>query len=312
MKFNFAEERAILGSLIYHPEARERIIPMLTADDFYITIHREIFKAVVNAFNKGQPIDANAFEPYLREYVLKLKNKTVDLEEAVEIIDAVKNGRMRHQGEKSLEDIWTEFLMKKAVSTGYKELDAMLGIGGFSRGEFIIIKGADRKNFALNIVVNALKSGKKVLYYSTTANLDILAYKILSIFSGVSLDKLLNMSLSDEDAEKIEKVDNRLLQNLKVKCDISQLLDIELASYSTKPDIIVIDSLEVLTFRSEEDCILGKLKSLAKQLDVPIVVLSSEIPGEPDVVMNVSADNIIVEKNRNGEIGKAEKVRCDE
>lgn len=309
MKFNFAEEKAILSTLIYYPESRSCIIPMLTEDDFYITIHKQIFKAVVNAFNKGQAVDVNTFEPYLREYVSKLKDRAVDLEEVVDIIDAVKNDRMRHQSEKSIEDVWMEFLMKRAIPTGYKELDAMLKVGGFSRGEFIIIKGTDRKNFALSIVVNALKSGKRVLYYSTTANSDMLAYKMLSIFSGVSLDKLLSMSISNEDVEKIKKVDSRLLQNLKVKYDISRLLDIELASYSTKPDIIVIDSLEVLTFKTEEDCILKKLKSLAKQLDVPVVVLSNEIPGEPDIVINASADSIVVEENKSGEIGKVEKVR---
>jgi replicative DNA helicase len=156
------------------------------------------------------------------------------------------------------------------VPTGYEELDRLLS-GGFENGSLVVIKGVGRKG----IVFGIIETGKKILFYSLTLNLSS-------------------------------------LKNLKVKSDILQLSDIELDYSSLKPDIIIIDSLEELSHRIEEDNVLRQLKFLAKRLNVPIVVLSEKKEGlleEPDVVITITVDSIIVEKNRNGEIGQV-RIRC--
>jgi replicative DNA helicase len=257
----FSEERTILGSLIYYPETRSRVIPMLKADDFSLPVHRQLFKAIVDMVNKGQSINVDALPS--KEYVSKLKDKAVGLDEVVKIISAMRNEVKEIQAKQLLELL----ISRSVVPTGYEELDRLLS-GGFEYGSLVVIKGVGRKG----IVFGIIKTGKKILFYSLTLN--------LSSF-----------------------------KNLKVKSDISQLSDIELDYSSLKPDVIVIDSLEGLSRRTGEDSIFRELKSLAKRLNVPIVVLSEEKEGlleEPDVVMSMTADSIIVEKNRNGEIGKVE------
>ena len=169
----FSEERTILGSLIYHPETRDRIIPMLKEDDFSLPVHRQLFKAIVDMVNKGQSIDADTLPS--KEYVSKLKDKAVGLEEAVKIVGAMKNEWKEIKALQLLEVL----ISRSVVPTGYEELDRLLS-GGFENGSLVAIKGEGRKG----IVFGIIKTGKKALFYSLTLNLSSL--KNLKVKSDIS------------------------------------------------------------------------------------------------------------------------------
>ena len=66
-------EKAVLGSMMKSADAVADVIDVLKAEDFYLTEHREIFKAMVDMFRRSTPIDLTTVYSEL-----KIK-KTADL-----------------------------------------------------------------------------------------------------------------------------------------------------------------------------------------------------------------------------------------
>lgn len=66
-------EKAVLGSMMKSADAVADVIDILKAEDFYLTEHREIFKAMVDMFRRSTPIDLTTVYSEL-----KIK-KTADL-----------------------------------------------------------------------------------------------------------------------------------------------------------------------------------------------------------------------------------------
>lgn len=50
-------EQAVLGGIFFSPEAFNNIVDLLRADDFYRGPHKHIFEAMVDLYNKSEPID---------------------------------------------------------------------------------------------------------------------------------------------------------------------------------------------------------------------------------------------------------------
>ncbi len=50
-------ERAILGGLLLNNDALPKVVASLAADDFYRDAHRQIYAAMVELFNKNEPVD---------------------------------------------------------------------------------------------------------------------------------------------------------------------------------------------------------------------------------------------------------------
>jgi replicative DNA helicase len=50
-------ERAILGGILLENDALPKVISVLSPDDFYREAHRHIYKAIINLFNKNEPVD---------------------------------------------------------------------------------------------------------------------------------------------------------------------------------------------------------------------------------------------------------------
>ncbi|MHB8202247.1 MAG: replicative DNA helicase [Desulfomonilaceae bacterium] len=60
-------ERAILGGLLIDNDALPKVLATLTPEDFYREAHRNIFKAIVNLFNKNEPVDLITLTASLKE-----------------------------------------------------------------------------------------------------------------------------------------------------------------------------------------------------------------------------------------------------
>ena len=54
---NEEAEQATLGALLLDPGALSIVLRYLRADDFSKTAHKNIFKAIINLFNRGEAID---------------------------------------------------------------------------------------------------------------------------------------------------------------------------------------------------------------------------------------------------------------
>lgn len=60
-------ERAILGGILIDNEALPKVMAVLTPDDFYREVHRNIFKAIVGLFEKNEPVDLITLTAGLKE-----------------------------------------------------------------------------------------------------------------------------------------------------------------------------------------------------------------------------------------------------
>lgn len=54
---NDEAEIATLGAILLDPEAISNVIPIIRADDFYKNVHKKIFDAILNLFNRSEAID---------------------------------------------------------------------------------------------------------------------------------------------------------------------------------------------------------------------------------------------------------------
>lgn len=229
----------------------------------------------------------------------------------------------------------------------FKYLD--LKIWGFGRGELVIIGGATGKGkstLALNFCHSLIENQKKVLYFSTEMSRNEKRDRFMSLSCQIPAWKFRRADFDMNEISIINKKNEEISTNgfLTIEDQPSPtLLDIETVAKRVKPQVIVIDHLQRCSFGKEDrnDLAVGKfvkgLKSLARTLDCPIIVLSqlnrgdginpnrkpqlrdlkesSGIEQEADIVMFLSSnldqiptdDNegliLDVAKNRHGSIG---------
>ena len=50
-------EQSTLGAMLMERDAVARAVEILTVDDFYRELHKQIFKSILKLFDKGEPID---------------------------------------------------------------------------------------------------------------------------------------------------------------------------------------------------------------------------------------------------------------
>ena len=55
--FSLEAEQAVLGSILRKPDCMDNIVGTLNSDDFYLTEHKEIFKAMEGMYLKSRSID---------------------------------------------------------------------------------------------------------------------------------------------------------------------------------------------------------------------------------------------------------------
>jgi len=64
---NLEAEQGVLGSMLLDRDAIARVVEMLRPEDFYRDAHRRIFEAVVDLFERGEPVDLITVTDRLRD-----------------------------------------------------------------------------------------------------------------------------------------------------------------------------------------------------------------------------------------------------
>ncbi|WP_144156528.1 replicative DNA helicase [Paraburkholderia sp. BCC1885] len=240
------------------------------------------------------------------------------------------------------------------TSTGFVDLDAKLG-GGMRGSELIIVAGRPSQGktaFSMNIGVKVARSGGVVLVFSLEMSAEALHQRNLANVGGIHLGHIL-------DGKKITLEDwPRLTYAVQVMSEMQMLVDdasglslAEIVSRSRaakrragRLDLVIVDYLGLMTGGSEESQNLriasysAGLKGLAKQLNIPVLVLaqlnrgveqrpnkrpnmsdlrdSGAIEQDADVILMLYRDEVynldspdkgtaelIIGKQRNGETG---------
>ena len=176
--------------------------------------------------------------------------------------------------------------VENRAETGFKKIDGILQ--GMTGGNLIVLAARPKVGktaFALSVAENVARSGKKVVFFSQEMLSCELCERILSKNSGISMTKLINKDLNQEEVKSIEKA-LEVIKNREIIINDSSGISVNDVRMSCKMlknlGLIIIDYLQLMHSgsgkcenRNQE---IGKisrdLKRLATDLNVPILCLS--------------------------------------
>ncbi|MFH1515825.1 MAG: replicative DNA helicase [bacterium] len=178
------------------------------------------------------------------------------------------------------------------IETGFSSLDNKLG--GFQKSDFIILAArpsVGKTALALNIAEYIASNGKKVLFFSLEMSAEQLALRLLTSISGVNSQLIRRgeisksaMSRIDPALDKMDKMEifineNPTITPLSIRAEARRLkFDPRIGI-----DLIIIDYIQLITSQTmrrndnrvqEVSDISRGLKSLARELNVPVLALS--------------------------------------
>lgn len=179
----------------------------------------------------------------------------------------------------------------RGLPTGFAGLDRLTN--GLQRSDLILVAarpGAGKTSFSMNLVNWAALHGAKVAVFSLEMPKVQLAQRSLCSVSGVSMEKALKGELTSEEWKKLWKA-NEKLSGAKLFVDDKSTntpMDIlskcrRLALKEGGLDLVMIDYMQLMSSgktskeanrQQEISDISRNLKIIAKELNVPIVVLS--------------------------------------
>lgn len=173
----------------------------------------------------------------------------------------------------------------QGIPTGLSTLDRI--IGGLHRSDLVIIgarPGMGKTSLILNMAREiAVRSKRKVAFFSLEMSRDQLAQRMLSFDANVDISRLRQGGLSLEEWERVTYATSALYEaNLFVdETSAITVQQIKAKLRRSKPDIVFIDYLQLLqpTGRSENRVqqvseMTRDLKIMAKELNIPVVVCS--------------------------------------
>lgn len=174
----------------------------------------------------------------------------------------------------------------KGLRTGFKDLDENLQ--GLDPGDLVILAarpGMGKTALALNICLNQTFEGKNVLVFSLEMPADQLINRMISSTSQVDGKRIKTGKLLNDDWGSLEAGVGRLLdKDIKIFDKSSQSIGYISAicrrqNRKRKVDLVVIDYLQLVSAKAhsrveEVSIISRRLKSLAKDLECPVLALS--------------------------------------
>nr|YP_009313584.1 Replication helicase subunit [Galaxaura rugosa]SCW21838.1 Replication helicase subunit [Galaxaura rugosa] len=177
------------------------------------------------------------------------------------------------------------------IESGFKKLDNL--IYGFHNTDLIVIAGRPsmgKTSFSLNIALNLLQQNNKgICIFSLEMSREQILYKLLCILTSIPFNKLKSGKINNNDWIILQKAANKLIKGMFYIDDTSNvslnhlILKTKMLKHEC-PDIsiIIIDYLQLIQIdksstlnRTEELSIITRsLKILAKELNLPIIILS--------------------------------------
>ena len=182
--------------------------------------------------------------------------------------------------------------IEKKISTGFPSVDKH--INGLHEGHLVVLAGrpgSGKTALAVNIILAAIKSGAKSIFYSLEMTRNELAQRVMSQTAKISLRNLNNGLLTVDDKERLAEFKQReYLKNLTISennatpAEIAIDVDLWNQSHPDNPvRVVVIDHLQLIgTYDSKRyerrDRQLAeytaRLKDLAKTKNLTVLLLS--------------------------------------
>ncbi len=212
-------------------------------------------------------------------------------------------GLIAEKALKEFEECFTN-KVKRGITTGFHALDKITA--GFQPSDLIILAARPamgKTSLALNFAFHAAHELKKtVAFFSLEMSSVQLMQKLFCMAAKISPTKLRSGQLTQEELTALYPAVAPFLSNNKLFIDDSASIGIfELSSKARKLkrdqniDMIIVDYLQLMTSESDSknqqnrereiSIISMGLKSLAKELDCPVIALSQlnrNLEGRPD------------------------------
>nr|YP_009314195.1 Replication helicase subunit [Izziella formosana]SCW22449.1 Replication helicase subunit [Izziella formosana] len=179
----------------------------------------------------------------------------------------------------------------KQLLSGFHELDSMSN--GFHEGDLIVVAGRPsmgKTSLSLNIALNILtKQEQSICIFSLEMSKEQILHKLLSTLAKIPVSKLQLGHINTYEWEKLQKAASQLVKsqihindNANLSLHNLILTAKKLKSNYPQVQMIIIDYLQLIQFntqklssRAEElSTITRSLKVLAKELQIPIIMLS--------------------------------------
>jgi replicative DNA helicase len=345
-------EEAVLGAMLLEKEALSTVIDILSPESFYKEQNGKVFAAIVNLFNRSEPVDiltvtqelkrsgelefvggsyyvsaltnriassANiefhariVAQKYLQRELIRIGTETIktayeDSTDVFELLDnttknifEILDSNVRKQHDKM------STLIAKAIEeieTAANQTDGLLGVpsgftaldritGGWQKSDLLILAarpGMGKTAFVVTMAKNAaVEFQKPVAIFSLEMSSIQLVKRLISSETELAQDKILKGNLDNHEFvqlnERIKKLaiaplyidDTPALSIFELRAKARRLKE------NQKVELIIIDYLQLMSGgpdgkgnREQEISQISRgLKSLSKELEIPIIALS--------------------------------------
>jgi replicative DNA helicase len=345
-------EEAVLGAIMLEKDALTAVIDILRPEVFYKESHQRIYQAVVELFNKSEPIDiltvtsqlkkngdldlaGGAYyitqltsrvassanieyhtriisQKYLQRELIRISSEIIrdafeDTTDVFDLLDSaeknlfsVSEGNLRRSYE-SMPDLLKEAIEQiriasrtedhmMGVPTGFTELDRVTG--GWQKSDLIVVAarpGMGKTAFVLSMARNMSVDYKKpVAFFSLEMNALQLVTRLISSETQLPAEKLKRGLLETYEWEQLNSKIASLTEAPLIIDDTPALSIFELRAKARRLkqqkdiNLIVIDYLQLMSIggdsrgnrEQEISNISRSLKSLAKELNIPVIAIS--------------------------------------
>ncbi|MEW6097124.1 MAG: replicative DNA helicase [bacterium] len=344
-------EISVLGAMLMDKEAICKAVETLSEDAFYKTTHRKIYSAMLDIFERNEPVDLVTLTNELKkkgelgniggpiylttilnsvptaanvEYYIKIVNEkavirglisaateitsmayqpTEDvaqlLDKAEQLIfnivqrkisrDFVHIGEMLHDSFEMIEQLYAKKACVTGIPSGFVDLDTLTS--GFHQSDLIIIAGRPsmgKSSLALNIAQHAGSREKiPIGMFSLEMSKEQLVQRMLCAEARVDAHKLKTGYLGEADWPKLTTAAGVLADSPIYVDDTPAISILEIRAKARRlkakynVGLIVVDYLQLVQGRMQVDNrqqeiseISRSLKSLARELNIPVIALS--------------------------------------
>lgn len=189
---------------------------------------------------------------------------------------------------KQIEDFHNNDLDITGLSTSFEELDTLTS--GFQPGELIIIAARPsmgKTALSLNIALRCSLQGKKVAFFSIEMAKEQLIMRLIATLTRIRLNSLKIGNISQQDWDVLLQGASQLSEAQFFIDDSSYISPFDIRSKVRKLkakhglDLVVVDYIQLMSMKKNMDSrerevseISRLLKSISKELSVPVVALS--------------------------------------
>ncbi len=174
------------------------------------------------------------------------------------------------------------------IATGFRDVDNILN--GIQKDNLVVLAarpGVGKTSFALNIASNVAAKGKTVLIFSMEMSSEELGQRILSMTASIEMEKMKSGNLSPDEWMALSTAQDDYEDMKLFVDDAAKISILEMKNKCRRLkaehglDLVIIDYLQLMSLdrRTENRVneiseITRSIKILAKELEVPVIMLS--------------------------------------